>query len=329
MSIIIKALNEERRIAACIESALRACEGLQAEVILVDSLSDDRTVSIASAYPIRILQFAHREDRCCGAAVELGWRHSVGDYVYLLDADMRLEPGFLEHAISFLVQHPDVAGVAGKLMDTRALNATDIQRLQNAKGQTKQTVETELGGGGLYKRSAIKRVGYLAHQSLRAYEEAELGFRLRTSGFRLVRLADISVYHEGHDESNFHLMRRVWRNGRLMAATVMLKTAVGRPWFKLVLQKLKHLLSTLGLQILSLAVVAYFVATHSYIRAFVAFGGIWSAVFALLVLKHKSVALAAWRIIFWNFSVLALIMGLRVAVRDPLAPIESKILSDF
>ncbi len=48
-SIYILTHNEEIDIAACIESAL-----LSDDIIVVDSCSSDRTVEIASRYPVRI-----------------------------------------------------------------------------------------------------------------------------------------------------------------------------------------------------------------------------------------------------------------------------------
>ena len=55
VSIIIKALNEERRIALAIESALAALSGIDGEVILADGGSTDRTLEIAREYPIVIV----------------------------------------------------------------------------------------------------------------------------------------------------------------------------------------------------------------------------------------------------------------------------------
>ena len=90
VSVIIKALNEEKRIAAAIESALHAIRTVGGEVILADSFSTDRTVEIAQAYPIRIVQLAHPEDRRCGVGPQLGYQHSRGEFVYILDGDMEM-----------------------------------------------------------------------------------------------------------------------------------------------------------------------------------------------------------------------------------------------
>jgi glycosyltransferase involved in cell wall biosynthesis len=52
-SIYILTYNEELDIAACIESAQ-----LSDDVIVVDSISSDRTVEIAAHYPVQIVQHA-------------------------------------------------------------------------------------------------------------------------------------------------------------------------------------------------------------------------------------------------------------------------------
>lgn len=54
VSIIIKTLNEEKRIAEAVESALKALPGGKVEVIVADSGSTDRTIEIAQSYPIKI-----------------------------------------------------------------------------------------------------------------------------------------------------------------------------------------------------------------------------------------------------------------------------------
>ena len=117
VSVIIKALNEEKRISATIESALRAVNEVGGEVILADSYSTDRTVELAQRYPIRVVQLANPEERCCGVGPQLGYQHSRGKFVYILDGDMEMEGGFFAQAIAFMVEHPEVAGVGGRTVE--------------------------------------------------------------------------------------------------------------------------------------------------------------------------------------------------------------------
>src|SRR5262249_14626772 len=113
VSIIIKALNEERHIAMAIESSLAALRDIDGEVILADSGSTDRTIEIARRYPVVIVRLNRIEDRSCGIGPQLGFQYSRGKYLLLIDGDMRLYPGFLPAALETLRQNPNLAGVGG------------------------------------------------------------------------------------------------------------------------------------------------------------------------------------------------------------------------
>ncbi|BAU12774.1 glycosyl transferase family protein [Leptolyngbya sp. NIES-3755] len=92
-SIFILTHNEETEIAACVESAL-----LSDDVIVVDSFSDDRTLSIAEAYPVRTVQHkfeSHGKQRT--------WMlRSIPvkyDWVYILEADERMTPELFQECL--------------------------------------------------------------------------------------------------------------------------------------------------------------------------------------------------------------------------------------
>lgn len=87
LSVYILTYNEEIDIASCIESVLHVgCK----DIVVVDSFSSDRTVEIASSYPVRVVQHAfesHGKQRT--------WMLesvSTREWVYLLEADERMTP---------------------------------------------------------------------------------------------------------------------------------------------------------------------------------------------------------------------------------------------
>jgi glycosyltransferase involved in cell wall biosynthesis len=89
-SIYILTHNEEVEIAACIESAQ-----LSDDVVVVDSFSSDRTVEIASHYPVRVVQHAfesHGRQRTW-MLQEVPVKH---EWVYILEADERMTPALFE-----------------------------------------------------------------------------------------------------------------------------------------------------------------------------------------------------------------------------------------
>ncbi|YAF94772.1 MAG: glycosyltransferase family 2 protein [Nodularia sp. CChRGM 3473] len=111
LSIYILTYNEELDIAACIESAM-----LSDDIIVVDSCSSDRTVEIASRYPVRTVQHAfesHGRQRT--------WMlESIApkyEWIYILEADERMTPELFAECIQ-ATQNSDYIGyyVAERVM---------------------------------------------------------------------------------------------------------------------------------------------------------------------------------------------------------------------
>src|SRR5690606_22041991 len=92
VSVIIKTLNEEKKIAATIESALAAVEATGGEVIVADSGSRDRTVEIAARYGVVVAQIEPPAQPSCGIGPQLGYQYSRHPFLCLLDGDMILDP---------------------------------------------------------------------------------------------------------------------------------------------------------------------------------------------------------------------------------------------
>ncbi|MBN8507170.1 MAG: glycosyltransferase [Burkholderiales bacterium] len=233
VSILVKALNEEANIERCLRSCLAALDGIDGEVIVADSLSEDRTVAIASGLPVRVVQLADKRDRGCGVAAQLAYQHAGGEFLYVIDGDMELPAGFLREALEHLRRNPDVAGVAGQLDELRP--SSDLARIRSRHRRHAHTgvgPVKALNGGGLYRREAIERAGnYLTHPSLHAHEEFELALRLRAAGYRIERLASLSMRHSGHADPAFRLLRKRWRTRYAFGSGELIRSAVGRPYF--------------------------------------------------------------------------------------------------
>jgi glycosyltransferase involved in cell wall biosynthesis len=93
-SIYILTYNEELDIAACIESAQ-----LSDDVIVVDSCSSDRTVEIASRYPVRVVPHtfeSHGKQRTW-MLENIAPKH---EWVYILEADERMTPTLFQECLN-------------------------------------------------------------------------------------------------------------------------------------------------------------------------------------------------------------------------------------
>ncbi len=300
ISVVIKALNEEEEIALCLNSIIKELKetGLDYEVVLVDSISTDGTVDIAKQYPIRIVQFENQQDVCCGAAVELGYQNTNGDYILLIDGDMELIPGYISYALNEL-KNVDVAGVGGIIIDRDISSTVDKRRALQYEA-VKSTHEVKsLGVGGLYKRAAIDSVGYFGHSSLKACEELELGLRLRKAGWSLLRTPKPMFYHTGHKQDTLKTLIRLAKNGRLGSYGVLLKIALLNDFFK---ESVKCAWFVILPMVIYLLLVSMLLFCHKSILMFffeTVFS--WLLVAFLVSFRKRSVLESLESVVTWNF----------------------------
>ena len=240
VSIVIKALNEERHVAAAIESALAALDGIDGEVILADSCSTDRTVAIAGRYPIKIVSLKRIEDRSCGAGVQLGYQYSAERYVYLMDGDMVLRKDFLPAAIGFLENNAQFAGVGGCIVERETQNLEYVKRATADDVDRRPGEVRRLDCGGLYRREAIMATGYFGDRNLHSIEELELGVRLVAAGWKLARIDVPAIDHYGHSGNAYAMLLRRWETGFAFGAGEILRSAMGRGRFWLTLTRLRR-----------------------------------------------------------------------------------------
>ena len=103
ITIYILTYNEELDIAACIESAM-----VSDDIIVVDSVSSDRTVEIANRYPVRVVEHAfesHGKQRTW-MLENISPKY---DWVYILEADERMTPELFAECVE-AAKSPDYIG---------------------------------------------------------------------------------------------------------------------------------------------------------------------------------------------------------------------------
>lgn len=324
VSIVIKAFNEEAHVADAIRSALAALEPLQGrgEVILADSASTDRTVEIASGFPISIVQLVNPHERRCGIGPQLGYQFASGDYVYILDGDMTLDGDFIRRGLAELARDSELGGVAG-LVEQMSSASYQFRGLKRRRVEARPGNVPWLDMGGLYRRRALEQAGYFSDRNLHAFEELELGLRLGAAGWKLRRLAVPAVRHRGYDLNSLQLLRRRWRTRYLYGAGEVLRACWRRPYFLQALATQKHLLLGLGLW-LGLAAGLLLLPLSSWPLA------------AVLAAALLLVMARAWRArslkdaligqVVWQVHAIAMVCGLLAPKMDPRRPVPARLI---
>lgn len=325
LSIVIKALNEEAKIAATIESALRSISKISGEVILADSHSTDRTIEIASRFPIRIVKLGNPEEKCCGVGGQLGYQIALGTYVWIVDGDMELFDGFAEQAIHSLEADPRLAGVGGRVVEKNLESLEFRQRVSKAAAHMQPSMVDRLDMGGVYRRAAIESVGYFTNLNLHAYEEYELAARLRSKGWLLRRIAADAVSHFGHQDEAFSLLRKRWKSGYVRGIGELLRSSIGKEHFSLVIREVRELR-------LYALVVLWWLA----LIVLMSIGWLWPgqgdaipmaialALVPLIVMsiRKRSFHDAIYSVVSWNYYAAGIVLGLLTPQRSPRGKVD-------
>jgi glycosyltransferase involved in cell wall biosynthesis len=323
ISVSIKTLNESECIEKTIDSIRQQIADYPHKIIVADSLSTDNTQQLASDKGVTVVSLTEPGDRCCGVGHQLGYLYSEGEYLLLMDGDMELEKGFIDSAVAFLVEHPEYAGVAGTVAMDDAANYEFKSRKQRLHKIYPLGDCDHLGGGGLYRRSAIEKIGYLTNRNLHAYEEAELGMRLLDAGYKLHRL-DIPYFsHTSHTMPTFKLLKYRWRSGYHQAPGELLRSAWNKPYLGYAVRMVKNeVIFTLYMLILLIAILTFDAEiiglTLLPLLAFI----------ILKTIKNRSLMGGLQSVI--NLSVLSvgLIKGLSRPMKDPTTPPGSKVVHE-
>lgn len=93
-SVIIPAYNEEKFLAACLQSLMEQKEKAD-EIIVVDNNSTDKTVAIAKQFPVRII---HEKRQGITYARNRGFDEAQYDILLRTDADSRVPKNWVKQA---------------------------------------------------------------------------------------------------------------------------------------------------------------------------------------------------------------------------------------
>lgn len=327
VSVLIKTLNEADNIAATIESVLAAI-GPDDEIIVADSGSTDGTVEIAARYPVAVVRIAPGERPSCGLGPQLAFQYSKGDYLCLMDGDMRLDRAFLEKAQAFLLDHPEVAGVGGHVVEMNLENLEFARRKSRGGHELASGSVDRLNGGGLYRRAAIADAGYLSDRNLHGYEEFDLGVRLRAQGWSLHRLDIPFVQHFGYRMNAYALLLRRWRSKYLRGVGEVLRAGLGKSHWNALLRDIRELRLWAAVYVGLVALIALLLIMPNKALAVVICLGAVAAVVLAMGAKHRSFKLGLYAVTAWVFMAAALPLGFFAPRRDPAAWIDSQVLHD-
>lgn len=212
LSFVVIGLNEAAHLGAVL-AALRE-QGVareQAQILFVDSGSDDDSLAIARAAGVDALVEIPRAGANAARARNAGLARVAADFVHFVDGDTRLAPGWAAAALAALAGRAGVAGVEGVLKEARPDHSLAHQVLGMDWPAEPGPVST-LGGNALYRTQLVRDAGGFDAR-LRLGEDPELSVRLTRAGWTLERLPLVMGFHELDVPTLRDYVRQSYRKG--------------------------------------------------------------------------------------------------------------------
>ena len=216
-SVIVPTHDGLHHLDTCLDSVLSQELDGGFEVILVDNGSRDGTVEhVRKRHPgVRVIEAGRNLGFSAGC--NLGLRHARGLYPVLLDNDTRTHSGWLRALVEAADAEPKAGAVCSKLIlmgNPSVLNGAGLLLfddgfgvcrgwLEKDGGQYEQREEVFAGPGNglLLRRAALAEVGLLDRVFFAYYDDADLCWRMRLRGWRVIYEPRALIEHR-HGGSN-------------------------------------------------------------------------------------------------------------------------------
>jgi len=255
VGFVVIGRNEGVRLEGCLKSVLSVTD----RVVYADSASTDDSVGLAEKLGVAVVslpadgQLTAARGRNAGYA-ELKKRFPNCEFVQFLDGDCILQQGWIEDAVAFLEQHPEVAVVCGRRFEAQP-KASIYNALCDAEWDTPIGEATECGGDALVRAKAFDEVrGY--RSSLLAGEEPEMTARMRAAGWRIWRIDALMSEHDARILTFRQWWRRTQRGGYGYAQTWEVTKGLGQRLYARNLRSALVWAVALPLLIIGLALLA-------------------------------------------------------------------------
>jgi len=210
ISLYVPCYNVEKYISRCIEAVL-AQTSPPDEILIIDDGSRDRTVELASRYPVRVIK--HESNQGLAAARNTGLKSASNELVASLDADCVPEPDWLEK-LAGCMDDPNVVMVGGRLVESVLNGVADRWRAAHMRQDWGDRIVTNppymFGHDTLVRRTAVAAAGWYDVSRRTNGEDVDLTYRIRKLNFDCVYQPMASINHMRTD-SILSIMDTRWR----------------------------------------------------------------------------------------------------------------------
>jgi glycosyltransferase involved in cell wall biosynthesis len=209
VSLYIPCFNAGKTIKECLDAVLRQTYPIS-EIIIIDDGSNDATVDIVSAYPVKLIR--HECNRGLAAVRNTAIQAASGDWVAAIDSDCVVSAHWLEYLVRHFIDS-NIVGAGGKVIERYTKTPCDFWRSVHLKqhwGDSQTRPNFLYGANSLFRKDALLAVNGYNDKFKTNYEDVYLCERLKTKGFSFIYDSQAQVEHIRRDNL-YSLMNTYWR----------------------------------------------------------------------------------------------------------------------
>lgn len=228
LSFIILTWNSKIHIGRCIDSLFRTVDQSQLpfEILVIDNGSSDGTIEVIEKYAAISPDVVKPTFLPLNAGTthsrNIALKQAKGDYLCILDSDVELLEGTIEHLVTSLRHDPSIGIIAPRLIyeDGRLQKSTDEfptiitkffrffflkmqEKVEQAKNKNDiaREVDYAISAFWLFRHSLVDRVGLLDENIFYAPEDVDYCLRIWQSGLRILYDPKVSAIHNAQEIS--------------------------------------------------------------------------------------------------------------------------------
>jgi GT2 family glycosyltransferase len=225
LSVIIVNYNVKYFLEVCLHSVLRAAEGMDVEIIVVDNSSTDGSCAFLRQRFPSVILIENKDNKGFSKANNQGVDIARGEYVLFLNPDTVMPEDFFRKSIPYMDAHPQAGSLGPRLIDGKGQFAPDGKKsfpsLSVAIFKTtginklfprspyfnkyyavhvgeRQTAAVDVLSGCcmLVRKSAMDQAGGPFDEDYFMYcEDVDLSYRIQKAGYENVYYPEVDLIH--------------------------------------------------------------------------------------------------------------------------------------
>jgi hypothetical protein len=209
----------------CLNSVIADCKDFKTEIFVIDNDSRDGTPEMVMAEYPDVTMISLPKNRGFAAANNLGLRQAKGKYLFLLNPDTEVQPGFFRATLDYLDQHNEVGILGPRILNpdyslqpsvrrdpkfwSQLLILLKIRNLwpnnrifkhyfaKDFDYNQEQDAEQILGAAMFITRETFEKIGLLDEKFFVWFEEVDYCRRARKRGVVIRYLPSAHLIHHG------------------------------------------------------------------------------------------------------------------------------------